>query len=110
MKERYYSFQDYCIAYQNAQNSEKIIVNGWDCTMLPESAVEILKTYDSLESLKNDIYEHGEYLPKFHLYAFKGKRFDYQCFEHIGFRLLIEGCHMGNEFVLEPLIRTGANC
>lgn len=59
MKERYSSFQDYCIAYQNAQNSEKIIVNGWDCTMLPESAVEILKTYDSLESLKNDIYEHG---------------------------------------------------
>lgn len=77
MKDMYPNFDAYCIDFHRADHSaEKVIINGWDCTLLCPKTIEVVTRYDSVPSLLTAIAERAEYLPKFNMYQLDGVRFD----------------------------------
>lgn len=77
MKDMYPNFDAYCIDFHRADHSaERVIINGWDCTLLCPKTIEVVTRYDSVSSLLTAIAERAEYLPKFNMYQLDGVRFD----------------------------------
>lgn len=77
MKDMYPNFDAYCIDFHRADHSaERVIINGWDCTLLCPKTIEVVTRYNSVSSLLTAIAERAEYLPKFNMYQLDGVRFD----------------------------------
>lgn len=77
MKDMYPNFDAYCIDFHKADHSaEKVIINGWDCTLLCPKTIEVVTRYDSVPSLLTAIAERAEYLSKYNMYQLDGVRFD----------------------------------
>ena len=60
-------------ALQECRNGEKKIINGWDCTFLPDEVIEVVTKYDSYEKLLEDIRQ-CPWIQKFRYYDFHGFR------------------------------------
>lgn len=116
MKNTYKNYNDFCRDFTDTDRSgQRTIVNGWDCTFLPQATIDAIKDYDSIESLVANVVANGQWLPKFRMILFNGIRFEvnpgYVLELHVNGQTLlehcvmVEGCHAGGEFMLEPLRR-----